>query len=200
MKHKPTFFLFLVLTAIFYLPPFAQTNTQGTPIVLLGDSITAWGNWGSLLNRRDVWNQGVAGDRTSDVLARMEKVYRIKPKYCFIMIGINDILSGRAVDKIFEDYQRIIDGLMKREIAPIIQSTLYLAGPDPQNGQVEALNNKLKDLAVERKIFYLDLNRRLAPGKRLLPAFTNDGLHLSKAGYQAWKDELIKFSPFIKEN
>jgi lysophospholipase L1-like esterase len=193
MKQKPLFPLILFLAVFLYFPPCAQANIPSGRIVMLGDSITAWGNWTSLLNRGDVWNQGVAGDRTSDVLARMEKVYRVKPKYCFIMIGINDILSGRAVDKIYENYQKIIDGLITGGITPIIQSTLYLAGPDPQNEQVEALNEKIKILANERKISYLDLNRRLAPNRQLLFAYTNDGLHLSKAGYQAWKDELVKF-------
>ena len=190
---KPLLSLILVVATFFYFPPFAQSNTPSPRIVMLGDSITAWGNWTSLLNRRDVWNQGVAGDRTGDVLARMEKVYRVQPKYCFVMIGINDILSGQPVDRIFDNYRKIIDGLIKGEIIPIIQSTLYLAGPDPQNKSVDALNTKIKQLAEERKILYLDLNRRLAPNKQLLPAFTNDGLHLNKAGYQAWKDELAKF-------
>lgn len=185
--------LILVVATFFYLPPFAQSNTPSPRIVMLGDSITAWGNWTSLLNRRDVSNQGVAGDRTGDVLARMEKVYRVQPKYCFIMIGINDILSGQPVDRIFNNYMKIIDGLMKGEIIPVVQSTLYLAGVDPQNKSVDALNTKIKQLAKERKIFYLDLNQRLAPNKQLLPAFTDDGLHLNKAGYQAWKEELAKF-------
>lgn len=151
------------------------------------------------MGRPDVWNQGVAGDRTGDVLARMEKVYRVQPKYCFVMIGINDILSGQPVDSIFDHYRKIIDGLIKREIIPIIQSTLYLAGPDLLNKSVEALNTKIKQLALKRKILFLDLNRRLAPDKQLLPALTNDGLHLNKAGYQAWKDELEKFlAAFVK--
>jgi lysophospholipase L1-like esterase len=190
MKHLLS--LILVVATFFYFPPFAQPHTPSPRIVMLGDSITAGGNWTSLLNRRDVLNQGVSGDRTGDVLARMEKVVRVQPKYCFIMIGINDILRGQPVDRIFDNYRKIIDGLIKGGIIPIIQSTLHLAGPDPQNKSVEALNTKIKQLAEERKILFLDLNRRLAPNKQLLPAFTNDGLHLNKAGYQAWKDELAK--------
>jgi lysophospholipase L1-like esterase len=193
---KPLLSLLLILAALFSFPPFVHSNTSAGPIVMLGDSITAWGNWTSLLNRREVWNQGVAGDRTYDVLSRMEKVYRIQPKYCFVMIGINDILSGQPVERIFDNYRKIIDGLEKQGIIPVIQSTLYLSGPDPQNSLVESLNRKIGNLAEERKILYFDLNRRLAPNKQLLPGFTHDGLHLNKAGYQAWKDELVKVRPF----
>jgi lysophospholipase L1-like esterase len=110
------------------------------------------------------------------------------------MIGINDLLRERSIERIFDNYNKIIDGLLKREITPIIQSTLYLAGPDPRNKKVESLNRKIKKLAEERKLIYLDLNQRLAPNGELLPPYTNDGLHLSGAGYQAWKDELLKTS------
>jgi lysophospholipase L1-like esterase len=192
MKPKQTILLILILAASFYCPVWARSNTPEVRIVMLGDSITAWGNWQSLLKRNDVINRGVAGDRTSDVLARIEEIYRLKPNWCFIMIGINDILRDQPIDRIFDNYRRIIDGLMKWEIVPIIQSTLYLAGPDPKNKLVEALNRKTKKLAEERQIPFLDLNRSLAPNKQLLFAYTHDGLHLNEAGYQAWKDELLK--------
>jgi lysophospholipase L1-like esterase len=192
MKRNPTIFLFLLLAAFFYLPADARSKPPVVQIVMLGDSITARGNWLALLKRNDVMNRGVDGDRTSDVLARIEEIYRLKPQWCFIMIGINDIFSGQPIDKIYDNYQKIIDGLMKREIVPIIQSTLYLSGPYPQNEPVEILNRKMKKLAEERKILFLDLNKRLAPNRRLLLVFTNDGLHLNEAGYQAWSDELVK--------
>ncbi|MBI4765130.1 MAG: hypothetical protein HY787_11060 [Deltaproteobacteria bacterium] len=47
-------------------------------------------------------------------------------------------------------------------------------------------------MAEEHKILYLNLNNRLAPNRQLVPAFTDDGLHLNNTGYQAWKDELFK--------
>jgi lysophospholipase L1-like esterase len=192
MKHKSAIFLFLLLTAFFYFSDDARSSTPGVRIVMLGDSITAQGNWLSLLKRNDVINRGVDGDRTSDVLARIEGIYRFNPKWCFIMIGINDILSGQPIETIFDNYRKIIDGLIKREIVPIIQSTLYVTGSDPINELIETLNRKINKLAEERQILYLDLNRHLAPNRQLLPAFTNDGLHLSSAGYKTWRDELLK--------
>ncbi|MBA4394515.1 MAG: lipolytic protein [Desulfobacca sp.] len=197
MKRKPTFLLVLVLAAFFYFPSYGQSNTPGVRIVMLGDSITARGNWLSLLKPNVIMNRGVNGDRTSDVRARIGEIYKLKPKWCFVMIGINDILSGQPIDRICDNYQKIIDDLIKREIGPIIQSTLYLAGPDPKNELVEILNRTIKKMAEERKILYLDLNRTLAPDKQLLAAFTNDGLHLNQAGYQAWRVELLKTSAVL---
>jgi lysophospholipase L1-like esterase len=189
-----TILLTLILVVFFYFPTYAQANTSQVHFVMLGDSITARGNWSALLNRNDVGNQGVDGYGTSDVLKGMEKIYRIKPKWCLVMIGINDIFGGLPVERIYDNYRKIIDGLMKQKVTPIIQSTLYVAGPDPKNDLVTILNMKIKKLAEERKILYLNLNNRLAPNKQLLPAFTHDGLHLNDAGYQAWKDELLKMA------
>jgi lysophospholipase L1-like esterase len=194
MKCKRKIVCLFFLAVISCSLGLAEANSPNIRIVMLGDSITAWGNWTSLLNSREVRNQGVAGDRTDDILARMEAVYRIRPKYCFVMVGINDILSGRPVETIFDNYRNIIDGLRTHAIQPVIQSTLYLAGPDFRNKSVEALNKKLVILAEERRIHYLDLNRRLAPDRQLLPAFTHDGLHLNGAGYRVWRDELVRTS------
>lgn len=159
---------------------------------MLGDSITARGDWPSLLKRNDFVNKGVDGDTTDDVLCRLEEIFRLKPKWCLVMIGINDIFRGQPVDRIYKNIRKIIDGLKVHGIRPIIQSTLFLAGPDPKNEKVEALNRKIKTLAEERNILYLDLNRVLAPKKQLLASFTNDGLHLNDAGYQVWKEEMVK--------
>jgi lysophospholipase L1-like esterase len=175
-----------------------DASPQNIRIVMLGDSLTAWGDWQTLLNRKDIANKGKAGDTSGDVLERMEVIYRLKPQVAFVMIGINDILQDRSVENIFGNYQKIIAGLLTHNIRPVIQATLFLAGPDHRNGQVMALNQKLKSFAGVRKILFLDLNRVLAPSNQLLDSFTNDGLHLSDAGYQAWKNEMVRFISFEK--
>jgi lysophospholipase L1-like esterase len=192
MKRQLIISLIFIFVLLFHFQACYRTNTQEIHIVMLGDSITAQGDWPSLLKRNDVVNKGVSGDRTADVLRRLEEIFNLKPKWCLVMIGINDILSGQPVERIYENICKIIDGLKMHEIRPIIQSTLFLAGPDPQNEKVEALNQKLKNLAEERNILYLDLNSVLAPNKQLLTSFTHDGLHLNDAGYQVWKEEMAR--------
>src|SRR3954451_7586104 len=68
---------------------------KGMPeIVMLGDSLTEWGNWHELVPEFRVINRGIAGDTSSGVLDRLEEVIARRPKLVFLMIGTNDIGLG----------------------------------------------------------------------------------------------------------
>jgi len=60
-------------------------------IVMLGDSLTEWGNWHELVPEHRVINRGIAGDTSSGVLDRLQEVIERRPKVVFVMIGTNDI-------------------------------------------------------------------------------------------------------------
>jgi lysophospholipase L1-like esterase len=169
-----------------------DASSQKIRIVMIGDSLTAWGDWSRLLNREDIANQGVSGDTTEDVLERMEEIYRLKPQMALVMIGINDIMKGREATAVFSNYRRIIQGLLAHHIKPVIQSTLFLSGDDHRNETVAGLNHKLRLYAQEQKLPFLDLNKRLSSHNQLNASFTSDGLHLNSAGYRAWGKEIQK--------
>jgi len=187
-KNRTAFtllFFFLLLAC-------GKADSENTTIVMIGDSLTAWGDWPILLNRKDVANKGRAGDTTIDVLERMEEIYRLKPQMALVMIGINDIMKGREAAAVFSNYRRIIQGLLARHINPVIQSTLFLAGDDQRNETIDSLNLKLRLYAREQKLPFLDLNKRLSSHNQLNASFTSDGLHLNSAGYRAWGKEIQK--------
>jgi lysophospholipase L1-like esterase len=169
-----------------------KADSKNTAFVMIGDSLTAWGDWQTLLDRKDVVNKGRAGDTTEDVLERMEEIYRLKPQTALVMIGINDILKGREAAAVFSNYRRIIRGLLARRIKPVIQSTLFLAADDRRNEAVADLNHNLRLYAREENLPFLDLNRRLSSHNQLNASFTSDGLHLNSAGYRAWGEEIQK--------
>ena len=57
------------------------------------------------------------------------------------------------------------------------------AGPDPV-ARLNALNDKLRKLAAEERVVYLDYNSKMqGPGGLMPKALTNDGLHPNRAGY-----------------
>jgi lysophospholipase L1-like esterase len=163
------------------------------PIVMLGDSITEYGNWNELLNRNNILNRGIGGDTTKGVLQRMEYLGS-EPQYCFLMIGINDLAAKETVENIFNNYLKIINTLQSKKITPIIQSTLLTNNElKIDNKKVELLNEKIKELSKERNINFIDLNKKLAPNGILLKKYTIDGVHLNTQGYIIWKNELINY-------
>ena len=57
--------------------------------------------------------------------------------------------------------------------------------------ETRRINNGLAGLADGQKIFYLDVNDRLAdPDGTLLEGMTHDKLHPTVKGYQVWADGL----------
>jgi lysophospholipase L1-like esterase len=176
----------------------------GFEIVMLGDSITEWGNWNELLNRVDVANFGIGGDTASYLKYRLFDVYLANPKKCFLMIGINDFVGNDTVDNVFNNYVSIIKDIRKQNIEIIIQSTLYLsetASKYPRignnwkniNTKVDNLNKLVNKYCSENDLKYIDLNEILSKDKMLEEQNTPDGIHINKTGYEKWKDIILNY-------
>ncbi|PHY08117.1 MAG: hypothetical protein CK528_01905 [Alcaligenaceae bacterium] len=175
----------------------AQLKPGATPkIVMLGDSITAWGNWHLFFPPSRVINKGVAGYTTQNILSEINATITLRPNNVFLMIGINDLLRGVSVEQTFKQYTLIVDELQKNKITVVMQATIECSRP--QCGTtveaVRSLNQKLQAFALARNIQWLDLNPGLTSDMQgLLPKYTWDGLHLSKAAYLYWAERLKSF-------
>jgi lysophospholipase L1-like esterase len=172
------------------------SDKEGFEIIMLGDSITAGGNWEQLLDV-DVANYGIGGDTPLGLLYRLSDVYMAHPKRVFLMIGINDILSSNN----FENYKKVIENLMENGIEVIIQSTLYVSKEYPNwekvNGAVDELNSGLKSVCMEKGLTFIDVNKILSLDGALKKEYTNDGVHLLSIGYKKWRELII---PIITNN
>lgn len=93
--------------------------------VMIGDSITDHGEWNELTKRDDIINRGIGGDNTYGVLKRLDNLNPALKK-AFIMIGVNDVPILK-VNVAYDNYIKIIDLLIEKNIEPIIQSTLYMS-------------------------------------------------------------------------
>ena len=162
-------------------------------IVMFGNSITARGNWNALLNRNDVKNSGIDGFTTSHfVLLIKSQVVAYKPKICFLEGGINDIMVGIPVARIKSNYISLIDVLIKNNIKPIVQSTLYQENNPQSKIQVDSLNNFLFRYCKEKDIVYLDINSELSTKTGLKPKYSLDGTHINNEAYKVWANEISK--------
>jgi len=179
-------------------PVSAQLRPELAPpeVMMLGDSITEAGPWKTLFPKTRIVNRGVPGYTTDHLLREMKATVALRPAKVFLMIGINDLLRRATIEQTFKQYTLIVDALQKNKITVVMQATLECSRPQCGStvDDVRALNQKLQAFAVARNIQWLDLNPGLTnDAQGLLPKYTWDGLHLSKAAYLYWAERLKSF-------
>jgi lysophospholipase L1-like esterase len=175
---------------------FNQYKTVQADVVMLGNSLTYNANWNELLGRKNIANRGISSDITQGYLHRLNYVYRLNPKICFIEGGVNDVYANFSAAVIFSNYTKIIDTLRAHHIIPIIQSTLFVANKREQsvskNEEIIKLNKLLIEYARNQSIEYLDINSLVCTNGFLINEYTYDGLHLNAEGYSLWVPEVEK--------
>ncbi len=168
-------------------------------IVMLGNSLTSYANWSELLNRNDVANRGISGDVTQGFLSRINYVFNLQPKICFIEGGVNDINNNIPQSTIINHLRKIVDTLKQKNIKPVLTTVTLLAQHFSYSDAVY-LNNKIKELnksiillAQGKNIDLIDLNKYVSDKDFLLKEFAaEDGIHFSAKTYLIWKNEVEK--------
>lgn len=162
-------------------------------IVMFGNSLTAQGKWVELLGRTDVLNSGFPGLCTYHFVSLLQPhVIDKHPSVCFVEAGINDITVGVAQEKIQQNYQVILETILKNGIKPVVTLTLYEQNDPVSKKEVIRLNAFLTAYCQKNKIEYLDLNQYLSDSTGLKPAFARDKTHLNTAAYEIWAKEANK--------
>jgi lysophospholipase L1-like esterase len=183
---------------------FREQNEVFQNVVLLGDSITEGFDVPKLLPGRRVLNRGIGADVIGNalpaddnrgILARLdESVFDCSATDVFLLIGINDLGSGRKPEVMEQGYRQILERIKKESprVRVHVQSVLPCRGRYAMhNANVLDFNERLKKLAAEFGYDYLDLHAMMIDDKgELRSEFTGDGLHLNAAGYAPWKVEI----------
>ncbi len=173
--------------------------------VFIGDSITFRNDWGYFYPDKLLVNSGIDGNKTEQVLERLEKdVYFYHPQKVILLIGINDLRDGIDPNVIASNMEQIIlemkDNLPNTKIYlesiyPINDniSTSYVK-KDATNSNILKLNEYYKEIATKNEVTYIDVYSQLLDEKgELNPIYTKDGLHLSLQGYIAVTKELNEY-------
>lgn len=181
---------------------FRSLPDQKGEIIFLGNSITDIAEWAELWANPLVRNRGISGDNSFGVLARLDEVYASKPEKIFLMIGINDIAKGTPDSIIISNYQKIITrlraatpstSLVIQSILPTNDSFTEFIRHQGKDTHIRAVNAALKTLAAQYQCTFVDLYPKFLDEQgRLDKKYTNDGLHLTAAGYLLWKAILIE--------
>ncbi len=174
------------------IPSAQPLPAKAGPVTFVGDSLTAQGNWQAAFPDRTVFNQGVSGDTTLHLMARLPAIRQTGASTYLVMVGINDIVWGFDPNGIASRIQWLRAGLQLGSRARvIIQSTIscerWRCGADGLR-RVQELNRLLEQQTPRQD--YLDLNAVMADRDGLKHAYSLDGVHLTPAGYARWQQFL----------
>ena len=174
-------------------PTSAEVAEQASASVLmLGDSITAQGEWATVLGRDDVANRGIPGYTTGQLIWTIKNGLWDHPEseIWFLQGGINDLSLGVSADRVYDNYLTSVDSLQRNNKVPVVQSVILQENGEAINATIADLNERLAAYCAANGITYVDLNAVLAPEGRLRSDLTTDGTHLTPDAYVLWGERV----------
>lgn len=180
-----------------------QANAGPVDVLLVGDSITIqWGDsWAKHFPDRKAVNIGIGGDKTQNVLWRLDHggVEGLQPKAIVLMIGNNNMFftPETGIEAAAKGIEMCVKNLREKfPDAPLVVAKI-LPAHAPGNRFYEdiKLTNAALDLLKlesDPKVRVLDLwsDFANADGTLKKELFTPDNIHLSPAGYAVYAERL----------
>ena len=184
----------------------AEAKTNNVPLLFIGDSITDfWRNRGS-----NVWKQyyaprhaanfGISGDRTQNVLWRIDhgELDGLNPKVVVLLIGTNN--SGNYLGEPNSTLEIIegVEAVVNRIRSKLPKSRILLLGIFPlgsvdsvQRSQVAVVNTVLAKLDNGSSIRFLDIGSSfIGVDGELQKTLVPDWVHPNEKGYQIWAEAM----------
>ena len=161
-------------------------------VVFVGNSITEGFPVAELFNSLHIKNRGIGGDNSFDILYRIDDLLNYRPKSIFLMVGINDIHQRLPEEITMTNISQISRKIKSTNTKVYIQSILPTAD-SAINLTVQKYNEKIKILAKNEQIEFIDLYPKFISRNKIADSLTYDGLHLTTLGYKIWKSEIYKF-------
>ena len=169
---------------------------------MIGDSIThSWSKYPSVFERSNLLNLGFPGDRTQNVLWRIDNgaLDGISPKLVTLMIGTNNMHEDKKAyppdkpEDIFAGITAIVGEVVKRlPKSKIVIFSIFPRKAGPAFERAKSVNLMLPKLADGKRVSHYDINGLFLNDKGLQnqSLFDRDLLHLNKQGYLVWASAL----------
>jgi lysophospholipase L1-like esterase len=171
-------------------------------LIFDGDSITDFWQgkgraiWNQHYAKLNAWDFGISGDKTENVLWRLQngQVDNLHPKLICLMIGTNN-WAVNTPEQIADGVKADVEEYQKRcPDAVILLQAIFPRGPgpkDPARLKVKAVNDIISQLGDGKKVIYIDFSDKfLQPDGTLSPDIMPDFLHPTEAGYKIWADAI----------
>lgn len=168
-----------------------RTRNEKFDLCLLGDSVTQmWPGdlFAKYFGKYNAVNFGIGGDRTENVLWRLDRgeLRGTSPKLIVLLIGTNN--SGMNTP---EEIALGVAAVVKTLRTNLPRTKILLLGifprRDANRAKTDAANLLLAKLADKKMIRYLDIGSKfLDKDGKLLAGVLSDDVHLTRKGYEIW--------------
>jgi lysophospholipase L1-like esterase len=186
-----------------------KAGTGVVDVYFIGDSITR--RWGALDYPELLahfkesffgWNAANfawGGDRTQNILWRLDngELMGVSPKVFVVQAGTNNLGDFDSAEQRIDAIAAGIEAIVERCRRHAPDALVVLTGVFPRrdrpafNASIAGINERLAAFADAGDVRYLDINARLVNSQGVLSeGMSEDGLHLSLAGYGVWADAL----------
>ncbi|MDE6471616.1 MAG: lysophospholipase [Clostridia bacterium] len=166
--------------------------------VFFGDSITEMCDLNAYYPNVNSYNRGISGDTTENMLKRVEtNVLALAPSNIVFLGGTNDIGKNVPPQDIANNIEQIIQKTQQAlpdckifiqsvyPVNPTRKPTFYSKTGNRTNDTIDALNLLIQEFCYNYGCTYIDVNSYLKDQDgNLQKAFSIDGLHLTKQGYE----------------
>lgn len=190
-------------------------------MICIGDSLTY--GYGvsnsecfiSLVNKKlhiNILNKGINGDTTSGIMSRSYKdIIQNHPSHVLIMIGHNDFLSGKSLDRVTDNLEEIIKECLSSKITTIvgIQPPIYEKiackrwDRTVDYKKITKLESDYRNWIIKfctkNSIFYIDFYECFLKelNKENADDLFIDGIHVTQKGHKIMARCLIELLNFI---
>jgi lysophospholipase L1-like esterase len=167
---------------------------------VVGDSITArWRggeSWTKHWGAYQAVNMGIGGDRTQNVLWRLQNggLDGYKAKLFVVMIGTNNLWDKKAEPAdVAAGVKAILDLILsKQPQAKILLLSIFPRGekPNPGREKITAVNELISKFQGG-PVHYMDISAKfLEPDGTISKEVMHDSLHLAPKGYDIWAEAI----------
>lgn len=170
-------------------------------IVFLGDSIIRAFDVHHYFKNYHVYNEGINGNTTFDVLKRLDSsVYSKNPDIVVLLVGTNDLNRPPAnvEEEIIERLKLIIKKIKTfNPNIKIILQAIYPVNYDKVPSKVGIRTNELiigfnEKLSKIQDVIFLNVYNELLFKEELKIEYTDDGLHINEQAYNVVARHLNK--------
>lgn len=176
-------------------------------IIYLGDSLTF--HFKNLEKYPNVINMGIGGDKTIEIIGRINTVIVKKPQKIILMLGINDFTTNKGKWEttlkipFLKGYSLLLE-IIKNSlpttevlVLPILplglSSIVSVEEINLFNREIDEINKELENLTSKFNYQFYDISCYFKNKEGSLEeAYTIDGTHLSLKGYEVYEEVMKK--------